>query len=365
VNEADLPADSPSDTGMRDPITDVVGTSDDELGAPSENDNVIFSRLIAEHAAERIGRTWVDELIPICRRVGIKYHSRTYADVSSWGPEAFDDLLQDTVVRLLAKSQVEYIVDVAQDLGHVRALLHNQVRYTLVDRRRTTLIDNLLSRASALLTEPPFVILSVSPNSWTTRLAASETASRADDVDDKTEDPAAASALMFRLRRLPRLPARGVERASPLWSRETLTKALEDICNTLGSVSLDELRNTLSASLTSAAVTEISNFDAAASDSTGGIRPDDQVEANEVLQALLEELSDEEASVLRGKFQGRSDSDISVELGMSRPTVVARRTSAATKAQNLLSGANDDVRDFVLQRFQSKVLQLDRRAEDE
>lgn len=363
TSEEEVPA------GAVDFLLETLLEEDDDISVPGDEGAAarIFTSLLAEHAADRIGETWVDELAAICGRIGPKYHSRVYADGSSWGPEALEDLLQDAVVRLLSRGQIEFVVDSANDLGHLRALLTKQVRYTLVDRRRPTQIDNLLERSRRYFESAPFIASSSTPTRWSLASADGsdpfvESATQERLPDDLVVER---TALAGRLRRLPRLPAKGVERASPLWSKPTLLQALEDILTTLGPTTFDDLRKIFVEGLTSVTVTEISDGDAGSLGTALSIGPDDEVEANEVLGQLLEGLSDEERAVLAGKFLGKTDADICQELGMSRPTVAARRASAAGRIQDLLSGSNSDVRDYVIQRFQHEVLGLEGSVDDE
>ena len=80
--------------------------------------------LIREHTKHGLGPLWLDEVQKAAPRVARRYSPSTYARSASWDEDAMGDLVQDVVERMITKSQVDYICDVANDFGHARALIY-------------------------------------------------------------------------------------------------------------------------------------------------------------------------------------------------------------------------------------------------
>ena len=182
---------------------------------------------LPRHASERLGPLWLAEITKAAN-VAKRYNPRIYGQSSVWDEGALNDLVQDVVERMLVKSQVEYICDLANDFGHARALIYRQVKMTLADRRQRTSVDNLFDRAKERLAELPFEVRSAKPPTW--GLAGSD-----------AEPEESSQRLITALAALPRLPGLGKDRASAVWTRETLEDALVLICRTTGMVAEDEL----------------------------------------------------------------------------------------------------------------------------
>lgn len=298
--------------------------------------------LIAEHASERLGPLWLAEITKAAN-IAKRYSPRIYAQSSVWDEGALSDLVQDVVERMLAKSQVEYICDLANDFGHARALIYRQVRMTLADRRQRTSIDNLFDRARERLAEAPFEVKSDKPPRW--GLAGS---------DAGPEE--CSQRLVTALAALPRLPGLGKDRASAVWTRETLDDALVLICRTCGTIAEDSLRKILDDALTVFSTSEVVTDDAGSEDQATELDPADLAVANEALDRLMAALSREEAAVLAGKWIGDSDGDIAARLGISRPTVAKRKDSAYAKVREELASSEQSVIEYVFGRLQTHVI---------
>ncbi|RNM13008.1 hypothetical protein EFL26_16385 [Nocardioides pocheonensis] len=312
----------------------------DDLGDVSAGN---LHALIQEHESDVIGPLWLDEIRTAAPRVARRYSPSVYARTTAWNADAIDDLVQDVVERMMVKGQAQYICDVANDFGHARALIYRQVRMTLIDRRQRTAIDNLFDRAVERLGSPPFDQVKSRPRSWR--------------IDGPMSDPAPASRrLTSSLAALPRLPGNGMERASAIWTTETLSDALMLICGAVGEVDEPELRRILEESLTVFATAEVVSDDAGTEIRSGELDPGNLTMANEITQRLLATLTLEEATLLAGKWIGDSDGDIARRLGVSRPTAAKYKESAFAKVRDELTEQSEAVVGYVFARLQSLVI---------
>lgn len=320
------------------PLADLdeeIGTGD--VGAGD------LDALIDEHDRIGIGPLWLKEIQMAVPRVSRRYSPSIYAQSAAWSLDVIDDLVQDVVERMLAKGQAEYICDVANDYRHARALIHRQVKMTLIDRRQRTSVDNLFDRAVERLGSSPFEQVKTKPRSW--RLAGS-TAEASPHPRRLTSSLAA----------LPRLPGLGKERASAIWTTETLTDALSLICGAVGEVDEPELRRILDESLTVFATAEVVTDDAGTEGRSGELDPSELAMANELTERLIAALTHEEATLLAGKWIGDSDGDIASRLGVSRPTAAKYKASAFAKVRQELNSQSEDVVGYVFGRLQSLLI---------
>lgn len=317
----------------------------DELDGETDVDDAPangLEALTAEHAAERLGPLWLAEIAKAATIVK-RYNPRIYAQTSVWDESALNDLVQDVVERMLVKSQVEYICDVANDFRHARALIYRQVKMTLADRRQRTSIDNLFDRAKKRLAEPPFEVTSAKPPTW---------GFTGPDVAPK----GSSQRLVTALAALPRLPGLGNDRASAIWTKETLEDALVLICRTLGTVGEADLTKVFHDSLTVYATSEVVVDDAGREDRAIELDPADLAEASEALDRLMAALTREEVTVLAGKWIGDSDGDIAVRLNISRPTVAKHKEAAFAKVRDELASSKQSVSEYVVGRLQARAI---------
>lgn len=299
--------------------------------------------LLEEFERQGLGPRWLQEIQTAASRVVRKYSPSVYARSAAWDDEALNDLVHDVVERILTKGQAEYICDVANDFGHARALIYRQVRMTLIDRRQRTAVDNLFDRAVERLGEPPFEQVKKKPRSW--RIAGCS-----------LEATPYTRRLTASLAALPRLPGNGTERASPIWTTETLTDALVLICKGVCEVEELDLRKILDESLTVFATAEVVSDEAGSDDRAGELDPSDLIMANELVERLGAVLTEEESTVLAGKWIGDSDDDIARRLGVSRPTAAKYKASAFTKIHDELTSQSEALVGYVLGRLQSVVI---------
>ncbi|KEF96709.1 MULTISPECIES: helix-turn-helix transcriptional regulator [Mycobacterium] len=323
-------------------VGDPLADFGEEFGAADASTGDLKA-LIEEFERRGIGPFWLQEIQTAASRVARRYSPSVYARTATWDDDSVNDLVQDVVERMMTKGQAEYICDVANDFGHARALIYRQVRITLIDRRQRTAVDNLFDRAVERLAEPPFEQVKTKPRSW--RIA-----------DCILEATPYTRRLTASLAALPRLPGNGTERASPIWTTETLTGALILICNAVSEIQEFDLRKILDESLTVFATAEVVSDEAGSADSSGELDPSDLIMANELTERLDEALTHEEAAVLAGKWIGDADGDIARRLGVSRPTAAKYKASAFAKVRDELTSQSEAVVRYVLERLQSVVI---------
>lgn len=356
----------PTGTGTpADPVNLLAGTEPasaepaevpDDQAAPDSVDGVTLTALLDEHAEQRLGPFWLAEIRRACRSRATRYPPAVYARSTSWGPADLEDLVMDTVERILEKNQVEYICATAGDTGHVRALLHRQVAHTLSARRTRTVVDNLLDRAVEDLSGDAYTEDAEPPPGWR---RANATAQPDNPPDAEARD---VRLLALRLRRLPRLAGDGVERASPVWSAEVLREALADCLDTLGKVTRNVLQQIFTDALTSLVASELVSDDAGSGQTDQGASPEEHALATDAVTRLVDDALDpQERAVLACKFRGWSDADTGKKLGMSRPTVDSRKKSATAKARDALSELPSSAQDAALTALQRRILETDQR----
>lgn len=319
-----------------DPLADLAAEPDDD-SVPTGvvgDDASLWAALRAEHRAERLGRLWYAEVRSACASKARRYPPGPYARAADWDDAAIDDLAMDAIERLLRKGQIEYICDVANGTGHARALLHRQIRFALLERRERTVVDNLLDRAIELLRGPGYREEPGPPPSWAAAEAGRQTPAAAADTSE-------GRLLALRLRRLPRMPGTGAERASPVWSLSTLKRAVDDAVRTLGAVTHDSLDAVLRDGLTSLAPSELVNDEAVIGRRDPAAGPEEEAVARQSAEGALRALTAREAHVLACKLDGLSDADVAAEIGVSRSTVDAAKSAGAAKVWGALSGLGE------------------------
>lgn len=337
-------------------LEDLVNKSEDDETDTSPSPEVrhhTLHALIDEHRQHRIHHLWLAETRAVAGRIARNYPPHRYGAGAAWDSHAIDDLCQDIVVRLLRKSQIEYICDTANDLPHARALLRRQVRLTLIDRLRHTAVSNLVTRALNRLATAPFERLDIEPVAWALAHHDAPTATTPRDRTDFVQ-------LSQRLRSLPRVRHSGLERATPIWSAETLLEALTDIVVTFGVVTRSELEEIFANALTSLNVAEFVDDVAGDQSASSELGPEVDAMVNQIATRAVGSLTDEESAVLAHKFRGLTDHEIAEEVGRSRPTVATRRGTGAEKIRDAIIDLDQDTQNAVLVRFQWQVLEANK-----
>ncbi len=277
-----------------------------------------------EYDLDRIGpRIW-DLVLELTRAVSRRYPTDVYNNGEPWSEEAVADLAQEVVLeRLLGEAQLQYLFDQATDLESWRRLLTFQVRRTLTRRRRTTVLDTLLSRVRKLAQTQaaPFRLETFGSTVWIS----------GGDFDGDFVDlaPSEVSRLAGSVRHIPQMVAdQRSSRASMVYRTSDLRTLLEVVLEEVGAVSERDLAKILELLLTSWLPTfledgeQLSGRDAEAE---GPVELLERTEMGSMVETFAESLSGAEQQILLSKSQGVPDAEIAGSLGRSRPWVAQRK----------------------------------------
>lgn len=307
-----------------------------------------FADLRREHEAETIGEQIWLLLLDITSSVAHRYPPDIYNQGESWNAGSYEDLAQDVAVDLLlAENQIHYIFDVARRIEDVRRLLVRQVKRALYRRRRSTVVDQLLTRARRIASEPPFSIQEVGRQRWIT-LADDPSPFR--NLTDAELRPAVGAAIS-----VPRLIAsQRAERASMVYTSPALRELLELVVSELGGFSERDLARIFEDLLTAWLPSSLGDSEGAepsAAEAPGAA--DESLAASELgdrIRMLTSSLDNVDATVLLGKVQGISDAALAQRLGRSRPWVADRKKALLNRlTDDLMSGVDEDRKDEAAQ----------------
>jgi hypothetical protein len=293
----------------------------------------------------KLGSSILSEIRAAANRVCHTYPPLKYAGVLGWNDDAIEDLVQDvTVGRLLGGGQLDYIMAHTADIQHFRALLDRQVRQELSARRTRTLIDNLVDRCGEILIREPFTVANAS--STHRRDPSYRLASRSVEGRPPTGEELRIAAAV--IRPLPRVGDSGSDRASAVYTNETLQAALKLLAETLPcSFSIRDIDKIFSEVLTSWLPSFLSEEegDLIASEKAG---PEEVAILREVIDKIWAELSPEELRHFRLLMAGCSFDEIAVNLAVSRPTELKRRLGLLRVLEAGLSDLSESLQKSVL-----------------
>jgi len=310
-----------------------------------------FADLQNEFRQERIGPLIYREVRLLAQSIVSKdrYNPNVYLNAPRW-QDGLDEFVQEFVTTVLLKeAQLEYVMDVDGGLDDFRNLLARQMRRLLARRRRRTVVDNLLDRCKAIVTEDPF---SFEPEgrSWSYRLGLlPEVPGVADELALKN---AAIDLALF-----PLIRADPSERAPIVYTTETLREILKTVARTLSVrvsvANLDAIfRQGLTFLLPSDLSTDEGVFEQAASTE---LNPEEESIVLDGVRVLLESLTADEKFVLRMKLVDRSDTEIAVAAGVSRPTVDKRKKHAMKTLEFALEDLPEKLQAAVMERISTEL----------
>lgn len=289
---------------------------------------VSLEQLREEYRTGRIGRLILDEVTRVVLQVVRSYDPQIYGGAASW-EDAGEDIVQAVVVDLLlGEGQLDYIMATAARMEDWTRLLRFQVKRYLARQRRRSVIDNLLDRAKPLLGEASFQDLS-SPRRY--RLADA-------NLEDRPATDAELSAAARSAALIPRTPFTAGERAPVVYSEANLRRLLVAVAGSLPvPFTLSDLGKILEMVLTDWVASFLYEIDEPQEPEIT-LSPDDEVMASYAAEQILQRCSQEQLLVLRRKLENVSDEAIARELGVSRPTVHARKTEAWELLREILDG---------------------------
>jgi hypothetical protein len=283
-----------------------------------------WAGLCAEHERERIGTSWLELIFNVCSAIARRYPPDVYNVGLPWDESSLYDLAQDVIVdRLLGEGQIDYIVASASTLSGARGLIGKHVKQVLAHRVIPNQRDNVASRLYQLFERWGKPVQTVDG------VGFAPTGSSWSPVEPT--DRAVASAVRI-FRNLPRLPNRGTDRLSPLFTTEVLESVVEPLWSVLNvPVTLNTLGRILESAFTGIAPTlfehevEIDEFKSLE------LSPEEMViteelakRTDDLARRLVTILTAEQRHILvnAGIMTGE---ELAAVLGVSRPTALKRR----------------------------------------
>jgi hypothetical protein len=281
------------------------------------SDDHRWTELCTEYERERIGTRWLDLIFSVCSMIARRYPPDVYNGGSPWGESTFYDLAQDVIVeRLLGDGQIDYIVASSSTLSGARGLVGKHVKQVLAQRVIPNQRDNVASRLHRLFEQAGEPVQTVDG------LGFSPTGSSWTPV--QPTDQALLSAVRI-VRSLPRLPNRGTDRLSPLFTTEVLESVVEPLWSVLNvPVTLNVLGRILEGAFTGIAPTLFEHEEVIDQFESLGLSTEEIVLTDELAEGLVTMLTAEQRHILvnAGIMTGE---ELAAVLGVSRPTALKRR----------------------------------------
>lgn len=316
------------------------------------NGTTDMDRLRQEYRQSRIGPEILAETRRVVHQVVRRFDPEIYGGAATWD-DAEEDVVQAVVLDLLlAEGQIDYLMATAVRLDDFRNLLRFQVRRYLARTRRRTVVDNLLDRAKEILAEPPFEQTG-SAQDPRFRIPGS-----AVELREPTEEEILAASRAVAL--VPRTRSSDHDRAPVVYPREALATALEAIATVLPvPFSLSDVGRILELVLTDWVASFLYEFEEDQAVAAPSLGPEEETMAEEAAQRILERVSGEALVVLRRKLENVSDEEIARELGVSRPTVIARKRSALGELREALGGLPEHVQAAAMDQVSLRLATLE------
>ena len=297
-----------------------------------------LQELRAEYEAVGIGPIIWGLVRELAGAIARRYPPGVYNDGALWSEDRLDDLAQQVVLdRLLAEGQLEYLFDQATSVESWRRLLSFQVRRTLAQRRRKTVVDRLLVRIRRLARVSPFRTQVVGRTVW---VCHEDSRVPLVDLHDSRISEAANA-----VRDIPQLTARErSSRASMVYTTLDLRMLLERVLDEVGAVSERDLARIFEVLLTSHLRTFLQGPEGDyPSDEPSPDAVVEDAEMRSAVQTFVDDLSQPERWILLGKSQSISDGEIAARLGRSRPWVAQQKHRVLERlGRDLLSQFDDD-----------------------
>lgn len=265
----------------------------------------------------RIGRGWLDVVFEVCSKIAPNYPPDVYNYGLVWDESSIWDLVQDVVLkRLLGDAQIDYIVASVSTLGAARGLIGKHVKQVLAHRVIPNQRDNVARRLYSLFEQRGEEVETRDGVGWLPR------GSGAGPADPTSESMASAVRIICSLRRLPN---RGTDRLSPLFTTEVLESAVEPLWSALGvPVTLSLLRRILEQALTGMTPVLFQIGEDIDRLEIGGLSTEEMVLVDDLAKGLVTTLTAEQREILVN-VGILTDAELAATLGVSRPTALKRR----------------------------------------
>lgn len=279
--------------------------------------SITWEALCDEYQRTRCGALWRALVVQVCTRIVGKYAPHIYNDRLAWDQSSIDDIVQDVIInRLLVDGQVDYIVMTASNLNAASGLIGMHVKQVLAQRAAPNQRENVAVRLLAVLAERGELV--VSPDGDAYRPRGSRWA------PGELTDGALAQAASV-IADLPRLPNRGTDRLSPLYTTKVLQDAAEPLWQACSvPLSLNSLRRILDRALTGLTPTLFQLNEDYDTSSFADLSAGELVVVDDLAERLVALLSDEQREILVN-IEFMNDTELATLLGVSRPTALKRR----------------------------------------
>lgn len=321
-----------------------------------------FHELTAEFEEQVVGPQIYLHVSRLVRETARRYRPEVYAERATargeWTADLLEDLLQSFFSEvLLGQGQLRYAFDVAYDQAAFDAIVRAQLRRHLRQRRRRSVVDNLLDRAR--------------------ELPKSGEASHSEPVPAASEELVRSAACL--VAQIPRLsqghaaPVYGAERAPAVFSTENLKLAVETVTRVFGrAAGLDELRAVFNLALTDLIATDLLPLEgmtmaeagegtARAADGLMAAAPlpvPEIAQVDEAIGAIVASLGDRDRVLLLHKLAGASDASLAARLGLSRPTVMKRKLSVLELLREQLDGLSEPAQRAAVDGLYTRLLEF-------
>jgi len=265
----------------------------------------------------RIGRGWLDLIFDVCSKIAPNYPPDVYNHGLVWDQSAIWDLVQDVVLkRLLGDAQIDYIVASVSTLSAARGLIGKHVRQVLAHRVIPNQRDNVAGRLYSLFEQRGESVKTGDGVGW---LPPGSGWGPADPTDE------AMGGAVGIIGSLPRLPNRGIDRLSPLFTTAVLESAVEPLWSALGvPVTLNLLRRILEQALTGMTPVLFQLGEDIDRLEISGLSTEEMVLVDDLAKGLVTALTAEQRQILVN-VQILTDAELAATLGVSRPTALKRR----------------------------------------
>jgi hypothetical protein len=308
--------------------------------------------LIAEYQRVQVGTLWISLVVEVCENIVRRYRPDVYNHGLEWDGSAIDELAQDVILeRLLVSGQIDYIVAAAGNTQSARGLVGMHVKQVLSQRVIPNQRDNVAERLFPLIAEAGEAIstgdgIGYRPEGteWPAREANSSEIARA----------------VRKISELPRLPNRGSDRLSPLFTTESLKEAVPGLMEALGCpVTLNLLRTVLGKALTGLSPALFQLDERVDLPDISGLSVEEAVIVDDLADRLIDGLTAEQREILVN-IEHLTDAELAALLGVSRPTALKRRHGTRDAigtffSQPGLNDLSDDLKGAVLLRTQDML----------
>lgn len=273
--------------------------------------------LCREYGRERLGALWLDVIARVCANIAYKYAPAVYNNRLAWDESSVDDLVQDVVLnRLIGDDQIDYIVATASTVQAASGLIGMHVKQVLAQRAAPNQRENVASRLVSILEERGERVST--PHGDAFRPPAS-------NWPPGDLSAAAVNRAARIIRGLPRLPNRGTERLSPLYTTEVLNGVADPLWEACRvPLSLDFVRKILDRALTGLIPVLFPLDESFDTPAMAGLTAEDAVVVDDLAGRLVEALNDEQREILVS-IEFMTDTELASRLGVSRPTALKRR----------------------------------------